>query len=180
MAIVTRTLILTGGRAGKTVRLSKKYQFRDGKIVLRGPSHKVECIARMLAINYAAFEEGSRELEAAHGQRDLSESPIGEQEHALSSEVQSEGSGSGAEAAADLDGHGDADSGDSGLRSEGDGHEDSRSYRIREALTQLDMMNDEHWTRTGLPAVKAVEELLGEPVKRVEIEEATPGLVREG
>lgn len=50
---------------------------------------------------------------------------------------------------------------------------------IREALSQLDTLNDEHWTGEGAPKIDAVKELLGRPVTRQEIINAAPHFSRE-
>lgn len=50
---------------------------------------------------------------------------------------------------------------------------------IREALSSLDSLNDEHWTSDGLPKIDAVKELLGRPVARQEIIDAAPKFTRQ-
>lgn len=49
---------------------------------------------------------------------------------------------------------------------------------IRAAVDGLDPANDDHWTKAGLPDVKAVEAALGADVTRAQIEAAAPGVVR--
>jgi hypothetical protein len=50
---------------------------------------------------------------------------------------------------------------------------------IREALSQLDTLNDDHWTSDGSPKIDAVKELLGHPVTRQEIINMAPHFSRE-
>lgn len=53
--------------------------------------------------------------------------------------------------------------------------------KVRQALTCLEHDNDEHWTRTGLPAVGVVDSLAGDiGVTRDMIHNAQPGFVRQG
>lgn len=49
---------------------------------------------------------------------------------------------------------------------------------IREALSQLDTLDDSLWTGEGLPKIEAVKELLGRPVTRQEIIDAAPQFSR--
>lgn len=50
---------------------------------------------------------------------------------------------------------------------------------IKEALAQLDGMEDAHWTADGAPATAAVSEILGRKVTRAEITDAAPKFSRE-
>ena len=50
---------------------------------------------------------------------------------------------------------------------------------IKEALGQLDTLEDANWTADGAPAVDAVSALLGKKVSRAEITEAAPKFSRE-
>ncbi len=50
--------------------------------------------------------------------------------------------------------------------------------KITEALAKLDPMTDEHWTKSGLPDVDAVSNLVGEKVTRTAIAEASQGFTR--
>lgn len=52
--------------------------------------------------------------------------------------------------------------------------------KIKLALGQLDPANDDHWIASGLPAMKAIEDLTGEPgIKRADVEAAMPGFTRD-
>jgi len=50
---------------------------------------------------------------------------------------------------------------------------------IKEALAQLDSMEDSHWTADGAPAVDAVSGLVGKKVTRADITNAAPKFSRE-
>src|SRR6056297_3229904 len=49
---------------------------------------------------------------------------------------------------------------------------------LKEALGQLDTMDDSLWTKEGLPAVDKVAELMGRDVTRKEITDAAPHFTR--
>ena len=53
------------------------------------------------------------------------------------------------------------------------------SEQIIKALSQLDQANNKHWTGSGLPSVKAVEEILGRDITRADINDAAPEFRRE-
>jgi hypothetical protein len=50
---------------------------------------------------------------------------------------------------------------------------------IKEALAQLDSMEDSHWTADGAPATQAVSDLIGQKVTRAQITDAAPKFSRE-
>jgi len=50
---------------------------------------------------------------------------------------------------------------------------------IKEALSQLDALDDDQWTEDGLPKIDTVSKLLGAKVTRAEIIEAAPTFSRE-
>ena len=50
---------------------------------------------------------------------------------------------------------------------------------LREALSQLDTLNDDHWTAEGAPKIDAVKEIVGGPVTRQDIINAAPHFTRE-
>lgn len=50
---------------------------------------------------------------------------------------------------------------------------------ISGAVNALDPGNDDHWTNSGLPAVEALKDLLGEDVTRAQIIEAVGDYTRE-
>jgi hypothetical protein len=49
---------------------------------------------------------------------------------------------------------------------------------IKEALAQLDVLDDDQWTTEGLPRVDAVEKILGSTVSRADITNADPSFNR--
>ena len=175
MSVTNRKLILTGGRKGKTCVLGRQFKFQDGIMHLSGSTPDVEAMTLYLGRCYEAYPEGSVELEAANGKRDLQETPKEHKEHAVSGDVQPPGPGAAEEKTTDGAGHDDAEAGEAGVRAEGDGHQ-----AIREALSQLDTVNDKHWTAEGLPAVVAVAEILGMVVTREEITAVAPDFNRKG
>ena len=50
---------------------------------------------------------------------------------------------------------------------------------IKQALGELDVNNDEHWTKSGQPAMLAVEAKVGQDLKRPQVEAAFPGFSRD-
>jgi len=184
MANVTRTVILTGGRAGQTCRLNHgRFQFTDGQLVLRGDGEQVAALMKILADQYQAFEKGSDELEAAtNGEHNLSttsEQP--NPEPPLLGGDQSGGTRPSTEEALDGSGSDGTDEGPTGIHSEGPGHEDPRMDRIRVALAKLDHGKDADWTTEGLPKVKVVARKARlKDITRRDIDKAAPGLQREG
>lgn len=50
---------------------------------------------------------------------------------------------------------------------------------IREALANLDQLNDDHWTKDGAPRTDVVSDLLGQQVTRQAITDAAPKFSRE-
>lgn len=54
------------------------------------------------------------------------------------------------------------------------------SEKIAGAVRGLDPENDEHWTEAGLPAMAAVEDVVGsKDIKRADVEAAEPGWDRD-
>lgn len=51
--------------------------------------------------------------------------------------------------------------------------------RIAEVVRNLDPENDAHWTQSGLPAMAAVEAVLGKAVSRADVEHAVPNWTRD-
>lgn len=180
MSIITRILVLTGGRAGQTVNL-KGHQFVDGKIALHGSSPDVESLTHWMAVNWAAYPEGSEEAEAANGELNIQEDSKPDEKHALLSGDEPGGEGT---PPGDSPDGGRSDGPDRGKTDgsipEGNGHQDPRMDRIKEALNQLDAMDEAHWTTTGEPAMAAVEAFLGEKITRAELKDVAPDFNREG
>lgn len=55
----------------------------------------------------------------------------------------------------------------------------SRTMSISDALDELDIDNDEHWTSDGLPRLDAVEDYLGRKVTRKEVKAAAPHFTKD-
>jgi len=182
MANVTRTIYLTGGRAGQTCDLNHgRFHFTNGKLVLRGDGARVAALVRILADQYQAYEAGSLELEAANGERDIPKAGEGT-EHLLGG-VRPAGQGT-AETEAVAGGGADGTADDPGAErdhTEGDGHPDPRLARIQVALDRLDHGKDAYWTCEGLPKVSVIKKRLkDETLTRADIDKAAPNFQREG
>lgn len=50
---------------------------------------------------------------------------------------------------------------------------------IKEALSNLDVLDDENWTQDGSPKVEKISELVGHTVTRAEIIDAAPKFTKE-
>lgn len=204
MTAMTVTLVLTGARAGKTCVLNGK-RFVNGKCQLTGDPNNLKHVLTYMGRCYEAYPEGSDELQLArardnnedttHGvDPSTSEAP----ESGAAAEVPGdrEPVDSGAstdENAAQRSGDAGADAGDSGVRSVGDGHEDTRvstegagqehgsgnNPRLQGVIQSLDPDLDENWTKTGLPALAAVQKAYGSDVTRSDIKNAAPDWTRE-
>jgi len=177
MSTIRRKMILTGGRKGHTCKLGY-VQFEDGVANLVGSVRDVEALTVWLEVNYQAYPEGDSRLEADNGQCDLPETSEDDRQHGDESGVQQSGEGSPETPAPDSPESAPADEGAAdGRIPEGNGHPNAG---LAEALSQLDVMEDAHWTAAGLPACAAVEQLVGRPVTRSEIDSVAPDLKREG
>lgn len=175
---IRRKLYLTGGREGMTCVVGKAYHFKDGMLEIEGPPSDVEVLTHWFAVNYAAFPEGSKELEASNVQRDTPETSKSGTAPAVLGGDQPGGQGPETVPADNGSPADDAASDRTSDLPEGDGHEDARVHRIKEALTGLDVTNDEHWTNDGKPAVQAVSIILDEQVSRADVDAAAPGFTR--
>lgn len=183
MPNVTRTVVLTGARAGQTCTLNHgRFRFKNGKLVLRGDGTKVARMMRILANQYQAFELGSDELEAASGQRDLPEAEEHQDEEpALQRRIQPGREGTPSPSAEQRGGADGTGQGEAGVLPPWNGHADPRVDRIRKALTKLDHARDRQWTNEGLPKVSVVAQRAKLPdLTRREIMRAAPGFNREG
>lgn len=134
---ISTTLVLTGPRTGKTVRLNK-YTFTDGRLSLKGPMEDVQGLITYFGKAYQAFPEGSDELKAAqaHWEQYKAEQEAShgagevhpDQSGAAAPAVHGDGGPDGAEppAAPAGDGEGDDDpaAGSQGSVPGGDGHTD--------------------------------------------------------
>ena len=192
MSTTKRTLVLTGARAGMTCTVSKVYDFVNGTLQLHGSTPDVEALTLYLGRGYAAYPEGSTELEdaqrkdakrlgleATDGQRSNAQTEEEDAEQRVQRDVQSEGSRSAEKEAPDSSGSDDSVEGQEGSQAPGDGHEDTRLSRIRETLEQLDVVDDSMWTTEGLPRCEVVSALMSETITRADISAAAPNFNRE-
>lgn len=181
MAIIRRTLVLTGGRANRTCTLHK-WRFNNGTITLTGDEKSVEGEEKFLGRVFAAYAEGSAELAAAQ-RRDRGDvtpaTSAGEPAVQVQGGVQHQQPGPAPVPADDGGRATDTPPGGTGSVPPGDGLEDARAARIRAAVAQLDPAKDEHWTAEGLPRVDVVAQLAGEQsVSRRDLTRYTPDAVR--
>lgn len=195
---VTRKLVLTGARAGRTCEL-RKLQFTDGVCRVNGPENEVEALSRYMARVYKAFPEGSEEL-ALHQRMDrerlTKEAPDGageaaagpgpeEQVGQVPSDVQSQGTGPAQGTAEVGDGAASPDSGTPERHPDGDGEHGTegvfadQNRAIHEAVMALDPANDENWTADGKPRIDAVAAATGrQDLTRKMVEAVVPGFTR--
>lgn len=176
MPYLEMTLVLAGGRRGQTCTLGK-FRFTNGAIVLRGDDRTVLGRAKYLGRVYAAFPQGSKELET-YGRGNV---PAGDGNgQAVSGDGQPGQPGSSPPSADNGSGTTGAASGSgSDVPNAGSGHGNARLDRIKEAVTALDHTNDDHWTGTGLPRVDVISTAVGDPtVSRRDVEQAAPGFTR--
>ena len=198
--IETMDLVLTGARAGKTVKLNGK-QFVGGVLRLRGSHDQLEPVASYYGRAYAAFPAGSKALIQAQKRDALAK------EHGKShSDPDAKPGTTNVVSRASTDGHSGQDqtpasstqhegsdgseAGSEGIRAGGSGHTDAgiRSgqvteqqqsnangdlNRIRDAVMLLDPDVAENWTDDGKPSVNAVAEAANDPsITRKQIDAA--------
>ncbi|KKL22878.1 hypothetical protein LCGC14_2431000 [marine sediment metagenome] len=128
----TIRFVMAGAHAGKTIKLGK-YQFVDGVYEYTGTPGGSGGAARYLRKSYQAFPEGSIELkiaqeryqelleETSDGKCDSEESSQPDPTESVSSDVSSSNGWNSEEDPTDDGGSDDAETGDSGFQSEGDG-----------------------------------------------------------
>lgn len=183
--MVTRKLILTGGRAGMTGVIDRRWPAQDGVITLQGNISDVDALTKYLGRCYAAFPEGSEEL-ARHGKGEVhpgggdgqagSDVPGLQQGQQGPAQVPADqGSGADGTPAA---GAGGVPGGD-GQQDPGYDGEARKQEAVRQAVSRLDPLNDEHWTQEGLPRVDVVSNILSRPdLTRKELNDVAGDLVR--
>lgn len=188
-------MVLTGKYAGETVKMHGK-QFTNGVVLVRAANKQdLEPQMRWLERMCQAFAEGSQALKDA---QDHWETINGVQHkvHMPPEQRNSAGVGSGQPSAAggvpenapaNRDGvitNGPAP-GDEGLRSNRSGHEHTglrpeQMTAIRKALSDLDPLNDSHWTDSGLPSVEVVANVVADQtVSREVLRSVEPDFNRE-
>jgi hypothetical protein len=195
----TFRLILTGPYAGKDAHLNG-YDFEDGVLELYGTMEAVQGVVTYMGRAYQAYLEGSdelkfaqnRDMENANGEYNFEgQTQPQEGEDHSPGDIQPEGSGSDSVSAIDGVGSGEDEEGAEGGVSDRDGHEDSgvsttaagqsgsfaaeKNLELKKAVLSLDVDNDEHWTKAGIPALAAVEVAYGyNGITRKDIQKAAP------
>lgn len=203
MPAMSTTLVLTGVRAGKTCILNGK-QFVDGKHTIQGDPEVVASVCTYMGRCYDAYPEGSEELKLAQARdrgeditdgRHLDNAEAGESgpAEAVSGNDHEELGSAAEEDAAQRSGDADGDAGSAGSGPDGDGHEDTglsaesagaehgagNNARLKGVIQDLDPDLDENWTKTGKPALAAVQKAYGADVTRSDINNAAPDWTRE-
>lgn len=197
----TMRLVLAGAYRGKSIRLGG-YTFTNGVLDLRAKEPaELQKVALYLRRSYQAFPEGDPEIDrinaaceaaekgADDGERDVPEASESGATGEVRGDVQSDGASS-SEGDTDVSGGDDnAAAGDAGPVPVRDGYTDPRvqqegegpeQARLRKAVARLDPELESHWTRSGLPAIAAVESILGSgQVTRQLVEEVAAGWTRE-
>ncbi len=178
------TLVLTGGRAGKTCSLLQR-QFVDGELTLRAKGDDIKELAgliKYMGVSYKAFPEGSEDLahyqkldeEAGRGVSKIHASGQSGTDDQVRSGVSEDESPSADAGTEDSGGDDDPESGDVSELPDGDGQEKSEDEKLIAAIRALDPDEDDHWTQDKRPAVASVEEKLGGLTSRHDIERVAP------
>lgn len=178
MSVVTRTVILTGAHAGKTIQLGR-YSFQDGRTKLIGPPSEVDSACVYIERNWEGYPEGHPLLESDDGKRNLQEATERNKQHALSSGVQPNGAGTG-EASTILGSEsGQGTAGTSAELAARDGSAPDVNLKLLAAVRGLDVDNDEHWTQDGKPAIAAIQNIYGQTgFARKDVDAVLPGFSR--
>lgn len=165
--VYSKTLVLCGGHKGLNGELGG-VTWKGGKAEIIGPPRSVEGLCKYLGRCYQAFPEGSDELRAKQEQ-------LGELQD---QESPKQGDPDEVLLAADDAAIADAQGADDGVGAEeaetpgsGEGDLDRRRREMREAVEMLDGANSEYWTMDGQPRLKPLEDLLGRPLTRKEVNE---------
>lgn len=167
---------LVGPNAGKTIKLSKnKFHFVNGIYTLEVREDHVDKfkgLTRLLARAYNAHPEGSKALERAEAEWAANPaSGSATIKKVKNAPVQKATDDSQANAETE-DG---AEGNDNGS---GDG-EESELSELEVALNKLDVLDDSHWTTTGLPNLGVLEKMLQRKTNRAEIAQVAPGFNRQ-
>lgn len=202
--IETVDLVLTGARAGKTVKLNNK-QFVDGVLRLRGSHEQLAPVLSYYGRCYAAFAAGTPELaehqaldkERLGGQHKVDAPPGSGPAAGLERPVGDGSTGGATPPGATINGAGDgSQAGREGLRPGGDGHADAGLRagqvaqqqgqsgtddltKVRHAVLALDPAVAENWNAEGKARVEAVAAYLNDQtITRRQIDAAAGDLDR--
>lgn len=190
--IFSKTVVLTGPRAGQTIPLgrpNKQWNFVDGKVVLQGSVESIRKELMYLNKCYGVVEEesdGEHNIPQAAEQRTPASvpsdiRPFGQQSEKKVSDVSGTDDGNQSDSTEHSAGE------ESGLErpEEELGLLDMNLPKtspevLRACLATLDHKNPKQWTNQGLPNLRTVCEITKNPyITRAQISEAWPGLKRE-
>ncbi len=171
-----RTLVLPPGPFENQNVVLAGYRFVEGRCTVEGSEEELENLSKYM----------SRCWGVTHGGSAVSESTGSGSTDAIPGGVRPDGAESSSASDDKQPGAAGAAGGSEGSVPVGHGHKDAGvpeesktlESRIRAAVDQLDPSRGDHWTNNGLPAVAAVETLVGEKVTREAINAAAPGILR--
>lgn len=193
---------LVGPRKGQTVALgsAKQYHFVNGVMQFDGTAEAFANTCRSLEVNGWAYPEGHQMLQAlveeANGKRDIHPSSVVNADNGVRGDVQPNRSGVEASGArAEGTGAAGGEAGSPERVPGGDGQQASvtpapvvqeepatparGNGKLLDALTKLDVNDDSHWTREGLPSVQVVSQFFGSGVTRATITAVSPNTTRD-
>lgn len=186
-SLVSLEMYLYGERAGQTVTLDHKYHFVEGKLVIEGSDTEVNNLKNFLMLNWLVAPAGHPLLGDYYGQRTLStvsggSDLPGEAPGDVQSGIQPSGSGD-TPPENTLDGKtgDDPAAGAAGGNPLGDGQQPPMTPAVERLLKLLKLLNpedDTHWTRDGLPSLKAMETFGATGVTRADVNAVAPGFTR--
>lgn len=175
---VTRTVILTGANAGRTIQLGR-YSFFEGRTKLIGPPSEVDSACVYIERMWEGYPEGHPLLESEDGKRNLQEATERNKQHALLSGVQPGGSGSG-ETSTDVSSQpGQGAPRTAAQLAAGDGSAPDVNSKLLAAVRSLDPNEETHWTQDGKPAIVAIQNIYGQTgFTRKDVDAVLPGYTR--
>lgn len=186
--ILTKTFVLTGPLAGRTMQINGR-TFVRGKCQITAPANLMGGAEHYLGTYYQAFPEGSAQLLAAQakevpsGERGVPTGQVQDESHSVHGGVQPGGEGTGTEAPASGSVDAGAAAGTADGVASGNGQPSASApggdqvAKIKAALEKLDINVPEHWGADGKPSVDVVTKFAGFPVTRAEIDVITNGAV---
>lgn len=169
--VITKEIVLVGPKKGKTIVLGN-VQFVDGKATLKGTVENVEKRFRYLhrcwQVQYAdqvEAEDGNVQDSSNPDENGAPQGDSGEGEQGSTQEGATDGNEPAGADVHNQDGQTDAPVTD---------------QRLLDAVMKLDPENEEHWTKTGKPAMAAVEGFYGSAdITRANIDAVAPNYSRD-
>lgn len=196
----TAAFILVGPYEGKTIHLHG-FSFVKGRCSVQVTPMNYQSVVNSMDRNCQAYLEGSDTLKKKQkwykevclggdqgGKHNVQTNSDGNPTTQVPGNVQQDGSGAAEVSPEIKPGDGAATDGNAGVRTDGDGFENSGhgnkssaiDIEIKEAILTLDIKNDDHWTKAGLPDVSVIRDLTGDSlIKREDIEAVLPGYTRQ-